>query len=76
MTKLVCPHCGGDVSVDLPRTGQQDKCPKCGEYTIIQLPSMSKKICTNCRVEFTWKLKPKQKSILIQGLVGGDEYDV
>ena len=53
-----------------PRTSQQEKCPCCGEYGIVQLPSMNKKICTGCKAEFDWKLKSNQKSVLIKWLKG------
>jgi len=63
-----CKCCG---HIPEQETDIRNRCPDCGEFTIIQLPSMNKKICTNCQKEFDWHLKEGQKSVLINNLVGG-----
>jgi len=70
--KVDCPHCGGSFEAPPARTAAQASCPECGEYGIVELPSMSKKVCFCCHAEFDWKLKPKQKSVLIEGLTGDE----
>lgn len=46
-------------------------CPNCNVQGLVDLPSMNKKICFSCHIEFNWNLKPNQKSVLIKGQVGG-----
>ena len=52
-----------------------DKCPRCREGSLLSLPSINRKICTNgkCAAIFIWELKKGQKSVLIDNLVGGRE---
>lgn len=51
--------------------GTGDKCPSCG-VRMIHCSSRDVKECGNGHT-FDYKLKPKQKSDLIDGLVGGLE---
>lgn len=44
------------------------RCPVCNDF-MISLPSMNMRQCSNGhRIE--WKLKPGQKSVLIEGVIG------
>jgi len=65
-----CPHCQREFEAPPARTAAQAQCPQCGEYGIVELPSMNKKVCFSCHAEFDWHLKPNQKSVLIEGLKG------
>ena len=65
---MKCPHCNGHI--EPPHSANQNKCPACGQWTLIDLPSKSLRACGSCHAEFDWKLKPKQKSVLIKGLAG------
>ncbi len=55
----------------LANNGKGDICPVCGDR-MISLPSMNIKQCSNGHKK-EFKLKPGQKSVLIEGLVGGIE---
>lgn len=46
------------------------KCPHCN-VGLIDLSSMNMRVCGGCHREYEWKLKPGQKSVLIEGLRGG-----
>lgn len=49
-----------------------ESCLKCGGKTII-LSSMNKRLCVDCKDYSDWLLKPRQKSVLIEGAVGGSD---
>lgn len=38
-------------------------CPDCGSTTLLQLISMSMKICYDCGKELPWELDPGQKPL-------------
>lgn len=46
-------------------------CPnlKC-QQPLIDLPSQNIRICCGCKAYYDWSLKPGQKSIFIEGLIG------
>ena len=48
-----------------------NKCPRCGGCMTC-LSSSSRKLCS-CGYEEDWNLKPGQKSVLINGLVGEND---
>lgn len=50
----------------------QAACPHC-DGTLIPLSSIDKEMCESCHTYFTWELKNGQKSVLIEGKVGGLE---
>lgn len=70
---ITCPFCEGRFDIAPERTPAQAQCPNCKEYAIVELPSMNKKTCFACHTEYDWHLKPMQKSVLIKGMVGGQE---
>jgi len=46
------------------------KCGHCGSTWTTTLSSISKILCADCLKYTDWVLKPKQQSVLIDGLVG------
>ncbi len=47
-------------------------CPTCGGL-LVEFPSTRNKLCVDCYTEYDWELKKGQKSVLVEGLVGGLE---
>ena len=40
------------------------RCPQCGSVDLIQLTSLKKKLCPDCRAEIPWTLDPGQQPLL------------
>lgn len=39
-------------------------CPQCGSDAVVALRSMDKKLCSDCKAEWPWKLDPGQKPLV------------
>lgn len=46
-------------------------CGKCGSRALVDLSSIDKRLCADCKHYNDWCLKPEQKSVLVEGKVGG-----
>jgi phage FluMu protein Com len=52
------------------------ECLHCGYVgAMVLLSSVDKKICPECKSYNVWALKPKQKSVLIEGKIGEELLD-
>jgi len=49
------------------------RCAKCGSSALVHLSSIDQRLCADCLHYNNWKLKPKQKSVLIDGKIGNEQ---
>lgn len=46
------------------------ECLHCGSNAVVKLSSIDRLVCADCKSYQIWRLKPQQKSVLIEGKVG------